>query len=171
MPIGKTFEISLEVDGGEASLAGVKIYGYSHADDATVGKSASRRHDQFKGTLYTAKVAYPAGQVPGDATNLGDLVAVAKAAIVDVFGEVFAEPKVEAPVAAPVVEAKVARGGRGKKAEAHVAEPISAPVVEAKVEEAPAKAPQADYPDFVEGAGAGEAEVIAEAEELQTGDE
>ena len=165
MPIGKTFEISLEVDGGEASLAGVKIYGYSHTDDAAVGKSASLRNDQFKGTLYTAKVAYPAGQVPGDATNLGDLVAVAKAAIVDVFGEVFAEPKVEAPVVAPAVETKAVRGGRGKKAEAPVVEAAPQPAEEAKAE-----APQADYPGFVEGAGAGEAEVIVEAEELQTGD-
>ena len=152
MPIGKTFEISLDVDGGVASLAGIKVYGYSHADDATVGKSASRRHDQFKGTLYTAKIAYPAGQVPGDATTLGDLTAVAKAIIVDVFADAF--PPVAAP--APVVEAPApvaapAGRGRGKKVET----PVAAPVVEAPapVVEAPApvvEAPVAD-PDFVDG--------------------
>jgi hypothetical protein len=190
MPIGKIFEISLEVDGGEASLAGVKIYSYSHADDATVSKSAFRRHDQFNGTLYTAKIVYPAGQVPGNATNLGDLVAVAKAAVVDIFGKVFAEPKVEAPVVeatpASAVEAKTARGGRGKKVEEAPAveakvetsavEATPTPAVEAKVETSaveatptPAVEAKVEAP-VVEGAGTGEAEVIAEAEELQSGD-
>jgi hypothetical protein len=132
MPIGKIFEIALEVQDAQPVLAGVKIFKYTHSeDDSEVKVSATRREDQFTGVLYTAKVSYPEGTVPAEATTLKDLTIVGKNVVNDIYGTIFVEKVLEpknvtrrprnprpveevlevttpAPVVEEVLEAKVA---------------------------------------------------------------